>query len=97
MPHLGLSIATTGLFTGTGVLALFAPNPYPKPYRFDRAMIHRVSMALATAGMVAQIILGPVIVARSGYQDQPRIALGHVITGYATFAFMTAGVVSYVF
>lgn len=95
--HLGLGIATTGVFSVTGALALFAPNPYPKAIRFDTALVHKVSMILATAGMVAQIVLGPVITARVGKLDQPNIALGHLVTGYATFAFMAAGTVAYFF
>ena len=97
LPHLGLSIATTGLFAGTGFLALFAPNPYPKPYKLDSAMVHRVAMAAATAGMLAQIILGPIITARIGYDDQPKLALSHLVIGYASWAFMATGVVAYYF
>lgn len=96
-PHLGLGIATTGLFATTGALALFAPTPYPKKLKFDTALIHKAAMALATAGMAAQIILGPITASRDGHRDQADLALGHVITGYATFAFMTAGVVTYLF
>lgn len=95
--HLGLSISTTTLFGTTGLLALFAPNPYPKPYRFDSAMVHRVAMALATAGMVTQIILGPITASRVGRLNQGDLALGHVVTGYLTFGFMAAGVISYMF
>lgn len=97
LSHLGLSITTTALFGSTGILALAAPNPYPKPVRLDSALVHKVSMALATAGMVTQIILGPLAVARVGRSDQAGLGLGHVITGYATFGFMAAGVISYVF
>jgi hypothetical protein len=95
--HLGLSIATTGLFATTGLLAVFAPNPYPKKYRLDSAMVHRVAMALASAGMVTQMILGPVVAARAGRLDQPGLALAHLVTGYSTFAFMAAGTLAYVF
>lgn len=95
--HLGLGVATASLFAGTGALALFAPNPYPKKYRLDSAMVHRVSMALATAGMVAQVVLGPIIPTHAGRLDQPRLALGHLVAGYATFAFMATGTLAYVF
>lgn len=95
--HLGLSIGTTSLFAGTGFLAVFAPNPYPKPVRFDTALLHKVSMILATAGMATQIILGPITADRAGRTDQARLALGHVITGYATWAFMTTGMIAYMF
>ncbi len=95
--HLGLSIATSGLFTTLGVLGLAAPNPYPKPIKLDAALVHKVTMALATAGMVTQLILGPLTTYYSGQLEQRNMALGHVITGYATFGFMTAGVLAYVF
>lgn len=95
--HLGLSIGTTSLFAGTGFMAVFAPNPYPKPVRFDTALLHKISMILATAGMATQIILGPITADRAGRTDQARLALGHVITGYATWAFMTTGMIAYMF
>ena len=96
-PHLALSIGTTALYATTGLLALFAPNPYPKPVRFDTALVHKLSMILATVGMVAQVVLGPVAYYREGKLDQKPIALAHTITGYATFAFMAAGTVAYFF
>lgn len=95
--HLGLSISTSVLFGTTGLLGLFAPNPYPKPIRFDTALVHKLSMIMATAGMVTQVIMGPVAVSREGRLNQANIALGHVITGYATWAFMAAGTLAYVF
>ena len=95
--HLGLSIGTSALFAGTGFMGVFAPNPYPKPIRFDTALLHKVSMILATAGMATQIILGPITADRAGRTDQARLALGHVITGYATWAFMTTGMIAYMF
>ncbi|MEG7973058.1 hypothetical protein, partial [Listeria monocytogenes] len=78
-PHMGLGIATTAMFATTGSLALFAPNPYPKPIKFDTALVHKVAMAGATAGMVAQIIMGPITGSRAGRSDQAGLALGHVI------------------
>lgn len=97
LAHLGLGTATAAMFTTTGLLALFAPNPYPKKYRFDTAMVHRVAMALATAGMVTQMVLGPIIDTHAGRLDQPRLALGHLVVGYASFAFMLTGTLAYVF
>lgn len=85
------------MFATTGALALFAPDPYPKKYRLDSAMVHRVAMALATAGMVTQMVLGPIIDLRVGRLDQSKLALGHLITGYATFAFMATGTFAYMF
>jgi hypothetical protein len=95
--HLGLGIATTLTFATTGLLALIAPNPYPKPIRADAALLHKVSMALAAAGMLTQLILGPVTAAHEGRLDQRDYALGHLVVGYATFGFMATGVLAYVF
>lgn len=97
LPHLGLSITTSAMFATLGILGLAAPNPYPKPIKADAALVHKVSMALATAGMVTQLIMGPITAVYGGRIDQRDLALGHVITGYATFGFMTAGVLAYVF
>ena len=95
--HLGLGVATSTMFAVSGMLALTAPNPYPKPVRLDSALVHKLSMALATAGMVAQVVLGPIVSAREGKLDQKDWALAHLVTGYATFGFMATGVVAYVF
>jgi hypothetical protein len=95
--HLGLAISSTALFTTTGVLALAAPNPYPKPVKLDAALVHKVSMALAAAGMLTQIILGPITAYREGHLDQRDLALAHLITGWSTFGFMAGGVLAYVF
>jgi hypothetical protein len=95
--HLGLALATTAVFTTTGVLALAAPNPYPKPVKFDAALVHKLSMALAAACFVTQIILGPVAASREGKLDQRDLALAHLVVGYGAFAFMGAGVLAYVF
>jgi hypothetical protein len=95
--HLGLSIVATGLFATTGVLGLFAPNPYPKPIKLDTALVHKLSMLAAAIGMVAQIVLGPVAAAREGKLDQRDYAVAHLVAGYATFGFMAAGTLAYVF
>ncbi len=96
--HLYLSATTSVLFTTTGLLALLAPNPYPKPLKFDTVMVHRVAMAMATAGMVTQIILGSLTATTQvGKLDQPTLALAHVVTGYATLGFMTVGTLSLLF
>lgn len=97
LAHEGLGIGTSILFGATGLLAVFAPNPYPKPIRLDTALIHKISMILATAGMVTQVILGPVTANRVGRLDQGSLALAHVVTGYATWAFMATGTFVYFF
>jgi hypothetical protein len=96
-PHLALGVTTATLFASTGIVALAAPNPYPKPLKFDAALVHKLSMAVAAAGMAAQIIMGPISAHRDGNLDQRDFAVAHLVTGYVTFAFMSAGVLSYVF
>lgn len=97
--HLGLAVTTSSLFGSTALLALTAPYGYRQPskIRFDTALLHKVSMALASAGMITQIILGSLTVAHGGRLDQPNLALGHVVTGYATWAFMATGTIAYMF
>jgi cytochrome b561 len=95
--HEYLGIGTTALFGVTGILALAAPNPYPKPIKLDAALVHKLSMAMATACFVAQIILGPISAVADGKLYQRDLALAHVVIGYGAFAFMGAGVLAYVF
>jgi hypothetical protein len=95
--HLGLAASTGVLFATTGILALAAPDPYSKPLKFDAAFVHKLSMALATAGMVAEGVLGPITASREGKLDQRDWALAHLVTGYATFGFMATGVLAFVF
>src|SRR5205823_2335728 len=95
--HLGVGVGSSILFATTGLLALFAPNPYPKPIRADRALLHKISMAAATAGMVTQLVLGPIIGTREGKLDQRDYAAAHLALGYTTFALMATGVFAYVF
>jgi hypothetical protein len=94
--HLGLGIGTSALFAATAMLALVAPNPYPKPIRFDPALVHKVSMALAAACFVTQIILGPIANSKAGTLDERPLALAHLVVGYAAFGFMGAGTLAYV-
>jgi hypothetical protein len=95
--HIGLVSATSALFATIGILGVAAPNPYPKPIKFDTAFVHKLSMILATAGMVTQLILGPITTYAQGTIEQRNLALGHVVAGWSTFGFMTAGVLAYVF
>jgi hypothetical protein len=95
--HLGLGISTAILFGATGLLAVSAPNPYPKPVRLDTALVHKVSMALATASMLTQVVLGPLTASRVGRLDQADLAAAHLVAGYAAWAFMATGTVAYFF
>ena len=95
--HEGLAIGTSGLFGITGILALAAPNPYPKPVRFDSSLVHKLSMLMATACFATQIVMGPIMAVSDGKLFQRDMALAHLVVGYGALAFMGAGVLAFVF
>jgi len=95
--HEGLAIGTTGLFGITGILALSAPNPYPKPLRLDAALLHKLSMLMAAACFTAQIVMGPIMAVSDGKLFQKDMALAHLVIGYGAFAFMGVGTLAFVF
>ena len=95
--HEGLGIGTAGLFGVTGILALAAPNPYPKPVKLDAALVHKLSMLMATVCFAAQIVMGPIMAVSDGKLFQRDMALAHLVIGYGAFAFMGTGVLAYVF
>lgn len=90
--HAAFAVSTLGLFAANGVLALLAPAPPGRKVQLDRVMVHRISMALAAAGMIAQGISGFRTSGREGYLDQASLARTHLVIGYATLAAMTVGV-----
>ena len=96
-PHLALALTSSASFATTGLLALFAPTPYKKPRRADAAMLHKVMMGIATAGMAAELALGFATASKGGELYQKNIALTHLVTGYVTFASMAAGYLAFVF
>jgi cytochrome b561 len=95
--HEGLGIGTASLFAVTGVLALAAPNPYPKPLKLDAALLHKLSMLMATACFAAQIIMGPIMAVSDGKLFQKDMAIAHLVIGYGAFAFMGVGTLAFVF
>lgn len=95
--HLISSMTTTGVFAANGLLALFTPDPYDKPARWDSARAHRILMAASTVGMIAQIVLGFVSASRLGHVDQRDFARIHLGIGYATYALTMAGGLTYLF
>jgi hypothetical protein len=48
-------------------------------------------MAIATAGMVAEVVLGIVASRNEGQLDQRNFALAHQINGYVTLGAVAAG------
>lgn len=91
--HKVLAYGTSGIFAATGLLALLAPAPFDKPLRLDTATLHKMSMLVATAGMVSQVALGIITSRREGQVSQRDFALAHQIIGYTTFAATAAGFV----
>ena len=83
-PHTIAALTATGVFAATGLLAILAPSPLEKPLRVDTATLHKIAMAVATAGMVTQIVLGPIIGSKEGQLSQRDFALAHQIVGYTT-------------
>lgn len=89
--HQFTAIGTAVIFGATGLLALFAPSPTDKPLRLDTSTLHKLAMSIATAGMLAQIILGPFTASKEGTTAQRNYALAHQIIGYTTLVATAAG------
>jgi hypothetical protein len=95
--HEGLAIGTTVLFGATGIVALSAPNPYPKPLKLDAALLHKMSMLVATICFAAQIVMGPLMAVSDGKLFQRDMAVAHIVIGWGAFAFMGVGTLAFVF
>jgi hypothetical protein len=95
IPHTVFAATTSGTFATTALLGLTAPNPYPKPIKFDAALVHKLSMALASACFITNIVLGPISASHAGQLDQRDMAAGHLAVGYAAFAFMATGTIAF--
>ncbi|NOK03709.1 MULTISPECIES: hypothetical protein [Myxococcus] len=90
--HRGLAIGTSALFATVGLLGVLAPEPFEKEFRWDTITVHKMFMALATVGMVAQIVLGIMATDRFGRLSETDIATAHQISGYVTLGAVSAGV-----
>lgn len=89
--HRGLAAGSGALFLATGLLAVLAPEPYPKKLRLDTATLHKAAMGVAAAGMVAQVVLGLAARSRAGSLSERRLAEAHQVVGYTTLGAVTAG------
>ncbi len=96
-PHAILAFSTLGAFAATAALALLAPAPVRRSEGFDRVSLHPWSMLVATAGMVAQGVLGVWTQSREGYLNQQSIATAHLVVGYVTLAAVAIGIGALVF
>ncbi|MCE9668311.1 hypothetical protein LY474_10855 [Myxococcus stipitatus] len=96
--HRGFAIGTSALFASVGLLGLLAPEPFEKEKtEWDTISYHKLFMALATAGMVAQIILGIMATDRYGKLSETDLATAHQVVGFTTLGAVTAGVVTLFF
>jgi len=97
-PHRALAATTATLFATTGLLGVLAPEPYQKRSgRLDSAKVHKISMGVATAGMVAEIVLGIMARGKAGSVRERDLAGVHQVLGYTTFGAMTVGATALVF
>ena len=93
LTHKVIVYTNAAMFAVVGSIALLAPTEKNAPPRgFGRTTVHKIAMAIATAGMVAQIPLGIATVNREGYIDQQKYGQAHLVVGYATLAAMLVGV-----
>jgi cytochrome b561 len=95
--HTVLAFTTLGVFAIDGTIALLAPSNPVKRDAWDRVTVHKVGMALATVGMVAQGVVGVYADQQEGRIDQKQIAKTHLVIGYATLAAMAVAVGALVF
>ena len=96
--HALFTLSTLLVFTGTGLVAAFAPSPIDTEHTgWDRVRFHEMGMIGATAGMLTEGILGFTTVHREGFANQGSLARAHLIIGYTTLAFMAEAVGALVF
>lgn len=95
--HEKLGWTTGAAFAFTGLLAALAPEPYPGRPRLDTTTLHKGSMALATLGVVSQLVLGVGIRRGLGNLEERQLANAHQAVGLGTFAAMSVGAVTLVF
>jgi len=98
--HRALVVSTSALFAAAATFALLAPTPYKKPLRFDTGLVHRIAVIGATAGMLAEGVLGWITThqADAGNPHNLRtMARTHQIVGYTTLGFLTIAGTVWVF
>lgn len=90
--HRGFAIGTTALFATGGLLGLLAPEPFEREFQWDTVTFHKLLMGIATAGMLAQVILGVMATDRYGRLSETNFATAHQVVGYTTLGAVSAGV-----
>lgn len=92
LSHTVLAYSTLGVFAVNGAIALLAPGSQVKKKEWDRTTLHKVSLAVAAAGMAAQGVVGIWADRREGYLDQKQLATTHLVIGYVTLVAVGVGV-----
>ncbi|MBN9681552.1 MULTISPECIES: hypothetical protein [unclassified Corallococcus] len=95
--HRGVVIGTSVLFATVGTLGVLAPDPVERPFQWDTVTFHKIFMSLATAGMIAQAVLGILATHSYGEITEPKYATAHQVVGYATLGCVAAGIVTLTF
>ncbi|MCY1040993.1 hypothetical protein OV208_06660 [Corallococcus sp. bb12-1] len=95
--HRGVVIGTSVLFATVGALGILAPDPVERAFQWDSVTFHKIFMSLATAGMVAQAVLGILATHSYGELQEPKYATAHQVVGYATLGCVAAGIVTLTF
>ncbi|MCP3165776.1 hypothetical protein [Myxococcus qinghaiensis] len=91
--HRGFAVGTSVVFASVGLLGLLAPKPLEKEeFQWDTITFHKIFMSIATAGMLAQVILGIMATDRFGRLSETDLATAHQIVGYTTLGAVSAGV-----
>jgi hypothetical protein len=95
--HAVLAFSTLGVFAVDGTIALLAPGNPVKKDHYDRVTVHKAGMIVATAGMIAQGVVGMYAAQQEGRIDQAKIARTHLVIGYVTLAAVAVAVGALVF
>ncbi|RYZ31635.1 MAG: hypothetical protein EOO72_16545, partial [Myxococcaceae bacterium] len=66
-------------------------------FQWDTVTFHKIFMSLATAGMIAQAVLGILATQSYGEITEPKYATAHQVVGYATLGCVAAGIVTLTF
>lgn len=100
VPKRMLGYSTFAAFLATGGFSLLAPEPYEKDEGFDTATLHKASVAMATVGMVSQVVLGFITgrTADAGNATHLQaMAKAHQVIGYSTLGLMTVAATVWLF
>jgi hypothetical protein len=95
--HLGITVAGAAVLATTALLAVAAPNPYPKPIRRDTALIHKVTMTIGAAATAAEVVTDALATAYDHSGSAKSLALSALVIGYVAYACIATGWIAYFF